>query len=115
MQLRGNTCGRPDVPTDEVVEDEGHKHHCRPAVVGRVRHICGWHAVVVVTVQTIYIRVQFITVWIPPAPDQEVDNQGNVRVDVNGGQGNVEHAENDGFLDLPTCLERCICEGKRIF
>ena len=26
-QLRGNTCGRPDVPTDEVVEEEGHEHH----------------------------------------------------------------------------------------
>ena len=92
--------------------------------MGRVRHICGWHAVVVVTVYAItkviviaivMNRVQFITVWIPPAPDQEVDNQGNVRVDVNGGQGNVEQAENDGFLDLPTCLERCICEGKRFF
>ena len=89
--------------------------------MGRVRHICGWHAVVVVTVQTIsnvikvIVRVQFVTVWIPPAPDQEVANQGNVRVDVNGGQDNVEHTENDGFLDLLSCLERCICEGKNIF
>ena len=86
--------------------------------MGRVRHICGWHAVVVVTVHTISKvkeREQFVTVWIPPAPDQEVDNQGNVRVDVNGGQDNVEQAENDGFLDLLACLERCICEGKRFF
>ena len=91
--------------------------------MGRVRHICGWHAVVVVTVQTIFLvvvtvtvsRVEFITIWIPPAPDQEVNNQGNVRVDVNGGQGNVEHAENDGFLDLLPSVERCIYEGKRMF
>ena len=89
--------------------------------MGRVRHICGWHTVVVVTVQTISKAkqrvplVEFVTVWIPPAPDQEVDNQGNVRVDVNGGQDNVEHAEDDGFLDLLTCLERCVCEGKRFF
>ena len=55
-----------------------------------------WNAVIVVCRPP----VQIIAVGIYPASDIEVEHYGDVGVDVDGGQGDVEQADNHRFLDL---------------
>ena len=109
--------GRPDVPADQVVQQERHKHHRSPDVVWiSFCRICVGTCIIAVASLlscTVTVGVDFIADGITFSR-VELDEHRHIRVDVNGWQGNVQETKDHGLLDLLASAWCLVCE-KEIF
>ena len=90
--------GRPDVPAEQVVQQEWHEHQRSPDVV--------WIPFCRICIFSIAVASLFSCTEVESIADGitfsrvELDEHRHIRVDVNGWQGNVQEAKDHGLLDL---------------
>ena len=108
--------GGPHVPADQVVRQEWHKHHCSPVIVCSVYCLISVARFVVTSLSLFKfcpIAVHFITVGITWAfSGVESGHKGEIRVNVQRRQSNVEEGKDNGFFHILSSLAQWLTCGE---